>query len=156
MNIHVVLDNIRSAYNVGSIFRTSDGVGSVEKVHLCGITAPPYHPKVHKTALGASAYIPSEVYETTKDAILKLKEDKVKIYGVELTDNAKHFQKVKYPKKVAFILGHEVNGLSKDTIGLCDKIIYIPMNGQKESLNVASSAAIILYEAIRNSEKKKK
>jgi 23S rRNA (guanosine2251-2'-O)-methyltransferase len=156
MKIHVVLDNIRSAYNVGSIFRTSDGIGHVEKIHICGISAPPYHPKVHKTALGASAYIQSEVYDSTKDAIDSLKENKVKIYGVELTDNATHFQKVKYPKEVAFVLGHEVDGLSEETIAMCDEIIYIPMNGQKESLNVASSAAIILYEAIRNEEKKKK
>lgn len=148
IKLHIVLDNIRSAFNVGSIFRTADAVGGC-KIHLCGITSPVDNPKLAKTALGATESVPSQYYNSTEDAVCELKDAGVKIVSVELTEDAKHFQEFTYPEPVALILGHERNGVSKTILDLSDDVVYIPMNGIKESLNVANSAAIIMYEAVR-------
>lgn len=146
MEIHIVLDNIRSAFNVGSIFRSADGAGSVKKIYLCGITTDIDNPKLDKTALGATEMIESEHYDTTMEAIDELKEKGIPIYSVELTDDAINFQSVKYPEKVAIIFGHEKRGVSDEILKKTDIKIYIPMRGKKESLNVANCASIILYE----------
>ena len=100
MKIHIILDNIRSAFNVGSIFRSADGAGSVERIYLCGITADIENPKLEKTALGALEMITSEHYDTTLEAIDELKNRNVPIYAIELTKGAKDFQKIEYPKEV--------------------------------------------------------
>ena len=149
MVIHIVLDNIRSAFNVGSIFRSADGAGSIEKIYLCGITADIDNPKLEKTALGALDLIESEHYDTTLEAIDELKDKNIPIYAVELTDDAKNFQKVKYPEEVAIVLGHEKKGVDDKILDICDKKIMVPMRGFKESLNVANCASIILYELTR-------
>ncbi len=149
MEIHIVLDNIRSALNVGSIFRSADGAGSVAKIYLCGITTDIDNPKLDKTALGATEMIPSEHYDTTIEAIDEIKEQGIPIFSVELTDDAKHFQKIEYPNRVAFVFGHEKRGVSRDVLDRSDKKIYIPMRGLKESLNVANCASIILYEVTK-------
>ena len=121
MKIHVVLDNIRSAFNVGSIFRSADGAGSVEKIYLCGITANIDNPKLEKTALGATDMVASEYYETTLDALNELRENKIPIFVVELTDDAEDFQKIQYPKEVALIFGHEKKGVADDILDIADK-----------------------------------
>lgn len=149
MEIHIVLDNIRSAFNVGSIFRSADGAGSVKKIYLCGMTTDIDNPKLDKTALGATEMIPSEHYDSTMEAIEELREKGIPIYSVELTDDALDFQKVKYPQKIAIVLGHEKRGVSDEILRKVDKSIYIPMRGKKESLNVANCASIILYEITR-------
>lgn len=149
MKIHVVLDNIRSVFNVGSIFRTSDGAGSVEKIYLCGMTSPIDNPKLDKTALGATEMVPSEHYDTTQEALDELKAKNIPIYSIELTDDAENFQKVEYPEEVAIVLGHEKMGVDEEILNGCDKKIFIPMRGKKESLNVANCASIILYEITR-------
>ena len=149
MKIHVVLDNIRSVFNVGSIFRTSDGAGSVEKIYLCGITTPIDNPKLDKTALGATEMVPSEHYDTTQEALDEIKAKNIPIYSIELTDDAENFQKVEYPEEVAIVLGHEKMGVDEEILNGCDKKIFIPMRGKKESLNVANCASIILYEITR-------
>lgn len=149
MKIHVVLDNIRSAFNVGSIFRTADGAGSVEKIYLCGITSPIENPKLEKTALGALEFIPSEHYDTTMEAVEELKEQNIPIYSIELGDKSVDFQKFKYPQEFAVVFGHEKKGVGHEILKISDKIISIPMRGKKESLNVANTAGIILYEATR-------
>ena len=150
MKIHIVLDNIRSAFNVGSIFRTSDGAGSVEKIYLCGMTTDTDNPKLEKTALGALEMVESEYYDTTLEAIEELQEQNIPIYSIELDEKAKHFQKFEYPKEFAIVLGHEKSGVDKDILDISDEIIYIPMRGMKKSLNVANTAGIILYEVTRN------
>jgi tRNA G18 (ribose-2'-O)-methylase SpoU len=147
MKIHLVLDNIRSAFNVGSIFRTADGAGSVEKIYLCGITTPIDNPKLEKTALGATDMVDSEHYDTTMEAIEELKERNIPIYSIELDDNSENFQEIEYPNEVAFVFGHEKNGVDPEILKISDKIVEIPMRGMKESLNVANTASIILYEA---------
>ena len=149
MKIHIVLDNIRSAFNVGSIFRSSDGAGSVERIYLCGITSPIDNPKLEKTALGALDYIPSEHYDTTEEALEELKEQNIPIYSVELADDSEDFQNFKYPNEFALVFGHEKKGVDDEILKLSDKIISIPMRGKKESLNVANTASIVLYEATR-------
>jgi tRNA G18 (ribose-2'-O)-methylase SpoU len=149
MEIHIVLDNIRSAFNVGSIFRSADGAGSVKKIYLCGITANIDNPKLEKTALGSLNLIDSEHYENTLDAIEELKSKNIPIYGVELTEDAENFQKIEYPSKLAIVFGHEKRGVQKEILDLCDKKIMIPMRGHKESLTVANCASIVLYEITR-------
>jgi len=149
MEIHIVLDNIRSAFNVGSIFRSADGAGSVKKIYLCGITTQIDNPKLDKTALGATEMIPSEYYDTTMEAIEELKEKGIPIYSVELTPDAQNFQDIKYPPKVALIFGHEKRGVDEEILKKVDKTVYIPMRGKKESLNVANCASIMLYEITR-------
>ncbi len=150
MKIHVVLDNIRSAFNVGSIFRSADGAGSVEKIYLCGITANIDNPKLEKTALGAIDMVSSEYYETTLDALKELRENKIPIFIVELTEDAEDFQKIQYPKEVALVFGHEKKGVADNILDMADKKIFIPMRGQKESLNVANCATTIFYEITRS------
>jgi tRNA G18 (ribose-2'-O)-methylase SpoU len=152
MRIHVVLDNIRSAFNVGSIFRSSDGAGSVEKIYLCGITTPIDNPKLDKTALGATEMVESEHYDTTQEALDELRAKNIPIYSVELTEDAEDFQKITYPKELAVVFGHEKNGVDPEILNESDKKIFIPMRGKKESLNVANCASIILYEMTRTAE----
>jgi len=149
MEIHIVLDNLRSAFNVGSIFRSADGAGSVKKIYLCGITTDIDNPKLEKTALGAIEMIQSEHYDTIQEAIDEIKEQGIPIYAVELTEDALDFQRTKYPQKIALIFGHEKRGINADILSKTDKKIYIPMRGLKESLNVANCASIILYELTR-------
>lgn len=149
MKIHVVLDNIRSVFNVGSIFRSSDGAGSVEKIYLCGMTTPIDNPKLDKTALGATDMVPSEHYDTTQEALDELRAKNIPIYSIELTDDAEDFQHIKYPKELAIVFGHEKSGVDPDILKKSDKKIFIPMRGKKESLNVANCASIILYEITR-------
>ncbi len=150
MKIHIVLDNLRSAFNVGSIFRSSDGAGSVEKIYLCGITSPIDNPKLEKTALGSLEFINSEHYDTTLDAIEELKEQNVPIYSVELTDDSENFQEIEYPDEFALVFGHEKKGIDKEILDISDKIISLAMRGKKKSLNVANTASIILYEVTRD------
>jgi tRNA G18 (ribose-2'-O)-methylase SpoU len=149
MKIHIVLDNIRSVFNVGSIFRSADGAGSVEKIYLCGITSDIDNPKLEKTALGAIDMVKSEHYDTTLEALEEIKERNIPIYSVELTDDAEDFQSIDYPNEVALVFGHEKNGISEDILKYTDKRIMMPMRGMKESLNVANCATAILYEITR-------
>ncbi|MCD4811680.1 TrmH family RNA methyltransferase [bacterium] len=150
MKIHVVLDNLRSAFNVGSIFRSSDGAGSVEKIYLCGMTTDTDNPKLEKTALGAIEMIDSQHYDTTLEAIEEIEDQNIPIYAIELTEDAKNFQKFEYPEKFAIIFGHEKSGISKEILDNCNDTLYIPMRGMKKSLNVANTASIILYQATRD------
>lgn len=145
--IIVVLENIRSAYNVGSFFRTCDGAGA-GKLFLTGYTPYPPHSKIPKTALGAIDNIDWEYVPKTADVIKRLKSEGVQVLGVEVKDNAKNYLDFEYKFPVAFIFGNEVNGVDEETLKLCDDIIIIPMHGDKSSLNVAVSGGIILYSAI--------
>lgn len=149
MKIHIVLDNIRSVFNVGSIFRSADGAGSVEKIYLCGMTTPIDNPKLEKTALGATEMIDSEHYDTTQEALAELRERNIPIFSVELTDDAQDFQETEYPKELALVFGHEKNGVDEDILQESDQKIFVPMRGKKESLNVANCASIVLYEITR-------
>jgi tRNA G18 (ribose-2'-O)-methylase SpoU len=153
--IYALLDNIRSLYNVGAIFRTSDAV-LLEKLYLCGITG--CHPKkeVSKTALGAEEVVPFEYRESAVDAVKELKKKGVKIVSVELAHDSKPYNEIKYKFPVCFVFGHEVEGVSDEVMALVDASIEIPMLGRANSLNVATCYGIVVYEALRQFKSQKK
>ncbi|PIR88040.1 MAG: RNA methyltransferase [Candidatus Harrisonbacteria bacterium CG10_big_fil_rev_8_21_14_0_10_45_28] len=150
----LILDNIRSLHNVGSIFRTADGAG-VEKIYLCGSTPSPLdrfksvRPEIAKTALGAENTVAWEKVATTLEAVKRLKKEGCRIVAVEQAEGAIPYYTLpatRYPlERMALVFGHEVDGVSQSVIEESDAIIEIPMSGQKESLNVSSSVAIILF-----------
>ncbi len=150
--IIIVLDNIRSAFNVGSIFRTADATGQVE-VYLCGITPTPENSKIFKTSLGAEKTVKWKYFNNTMLAIESLKKENIPIYSIEITKDSKHFQKFEYFKEksetIALVFGHELNGVSQPVLDNSDDFIYIPMEGLKESLNVGITASILIFEALR-------
>ena len=145
--ISVILHNVRSRENVGSIFRTADAAG-VSKIYLCGITPTPPHEKISKTALGAETYVPWESYKQTARLIDKLKaqNEKLKIIALEQTKDSQNIFKFKPKYPLVLILGNEVKGLSPAILKKCDKKIAIPMYGQKESLNVAVAFGVAAYQ----------
>jgi len=147
----VILDNIRSIHNVGSIFRTSDALG-IDKIFLCGCTPTPIdrfgraRKDLAKVALGAEKDIASEYCTDTKKIIKELKKDGFQIIAVEQDEKSVDFKKVKVKSPVAIVMGNEVGGIDKKTLALCDVIAEIPMIGNKESLNVSVSFGIVGYE----------
>ena len=146
--IHLVLNNIRSRENVGSIFRTADAAG-VSKLYLCGITPIPPHEKISKTALGAETYVPWEYCKQTRRLLGKLKKERIHIVALEKTQKSEDIFKFKPKFPLALVLGNEVKGLSPQILKYCDKKISIPMYGKKESLNVSVAAGVALYQLIK-------
>jgi 23S rRNA (guanosine2251-2'-O)-methyltransferase len=143
----IVLDNIRSQANVGSVFRTADAF-LVEKIYLCGITACPPHREIQKTALGATESVEWIYYPKTDEAANELKEKGYKLIAIEQAEESVDLQDfiVDAKEKYALIFGHEVNGVEQDIIDLCDACIEIPQFGVKHSFNIAVSAGIVLWE----------
>ena len=146
---YVICDNIRSLENVGSIFRTSDALG-VRRIFLCGISGRPPHHKISKTALGAETAVPFEYYRQVGRLIDKLKKSKIQVVALEQDEKAIVYTKFKPKFPCALIIGNEVKGVSKKVLEKCDKIIYLPMSGQKESLNVSVAFGVAGYEIIKN------
>lgn len=146
--VHVVLDNLRSAYNVGSIFRAADA-GAVEHMHLCGMTAHPPHKKIAKTALGAFEYVPWTYYERTTHALDKLRESGVAPIAVEVTEDAVSHVEFHWPRPVAIVFGNEVTGIRPKILARCDATVCIPMKGFKNTINVATAFGVILFEILR-------
>ena len=144
---YVVCDNIRSLENIGSIFRTADALG-VSKIFLCGISGKPPHHKISKTALGAEETIPFEYCRQTWRLIEKLKRDKINIVALEQAKSAIVYTKFKPKFPLALVIGNEVKGVSKKVLEKSDKIIYLPMSGQKESLNVSVAFGVAGYQII--------
>lgn len=142
--IYVIAHNIRSALNVGSIFRTSDGVG-VSNIYLTGHTPTPENPKVLKTSLGAEESVPWEKCYNIASLLKKLRNEKIQIVALELASGSIDYKKLKPRFPLALIVGNEVNGLSKNILKYADKIIAIPMYGRKESLNVSVAFGIVVY-----------
>jgi tRNA G18 (ribose-2'-O)-methylase SpoU len=146
--VHVVLDNVRSAFNVGSIFRTADA-GAVEHVHLCGMSAYPPNPKLAKTALGAHEYVPWTYHTSTEAAIEALQARAVPLVAVEVTPVAVSHTQFDWPRPVAIVFGNEVRGVSPDVLVRCDAVVCIPMRGFKNTINVATAFGVILFEVLR-------
>ncbi len=148
--IIVVLDNVRSLNNIGSVFRSSDAF-LIEKIILCGITAKPPHKDIHKTALGATESVDWEYIENTSTAIAKLKELGYTILSIEQTENAIMLQDftVDDSKKYVIVFGNEVKGIQQEIVNLSDYSIEIPQYGTKHSLNISVSAGIVLWELFR-------
>lgn len=149
--VFVILDNVRSALNVGAIFRSCDAT-LVEKLYLCGITAYPPHNKIPKTAIGATEVVPWEYAKDTVEVVKKLKEKSVTIASVEITPSSVNYTNFEFPKPVAIILGHEIHGVSEEVQELSDITLSIAMLGRANSLNVATTTGIVLYEIIRQWE----
>ena len=148
--IIVVLENIRSAYNVGSVFRTADAF-LIEAVYIIGYSARPPHKEIKKTALGAEETVVWKHFKTTKEAIEELKTDQYKVYAVEQAENSyKLHAGFKQNDKVAVIFGNEVTGVEQSTIDSCDGCMEIPQLGMKHSLNIATAAGVVLWELVRS------
>ena len=145
-----VLENIRSAYNVGSLFRTSDAF-LLEAVYLTGYTAQPPHKEIKKTALGAEDSVSWKYFANASDAVLHLKENNYKVYAIEQVFESTMLHEVNFSyEKIAVVFGNEVSGVEQSTLELCDACIEIPQLGMKHSLNIASAAAVVLWEIVRN------
>jgi len=143
----VVLDNVRSMHNIGSVFRTADGF-AIEKLYLCGITAQPPHREIEKTALGATQSVEWVHFETTLDAVASLKADGYRVIGIEQAAGSimLNTYKPKSSEKYALIFGNEVNGVSDEVMAQIDECIEIPQFGTKHSFNIVISAGIVLWD----------
>lgn len=149
MPVIVVLENIRSAYNVGSVFRTSDAF-LVEAIYICGYSAKPPHKEIKKTALGAEETVRWKHFKSTSEAIDELRSEQYSLYAVEQVDNSISLEKFKNDtNKIAVIFGNEVTGVEQATIQQCDGTIEIPQLGMKHSLNIATAAGVVLWEIVR-------
>jgi tRNA G18 (ribose-2'-O)-methylase SpoU len=146
----LVLDNVRSLNNVGSVFRTADSF-LLEAVYLCGITGTPPHKDIQKTALGATDTVLWKHFNSTIDAVTVLKNQHYKVYAIEQAEHSQmlHNFKIEPNFKVAFILGNEINGVDQDVINECDGVIEIPQTGFKHSLNISIAAGIVSWEVYR-------
>lgn len=148
--IVVVMENIRSAYNVGSVFRTADAF-LLEGIYLCGYTAYPPHKEIKKTALGADETVKWKHFGNTIEAIKELREKGYSIYAVEQAQGSIPLNKgINGPHKLAVIFGNEVTGVEQTTIEAADGCIEVPQLGMKHSLNVSVAAGIVLWELVRN------
>ena len=147
--ITVVLDNIRSCNNIGSVFRTSDAL-LIENVVLCGITATPPNKDIHKTALDAEKSVPWVYFEETEIAVQRLKESGYRVFAVEQVENSISLPDFTPEKdqKLALVFGNEVKGVQQSVIDLCDGAIEIPQYGTKHSFNISVSAGIVLWDLV--------
>lgn len=146
--VFVVLDNVRSAFNVGSIFRAADAC-AVERIYLCGITARPPNQKLDKTALGATEFVAWEYCRSTHGALDRLHREGIPIVGVEVRPESVPLWDFHFPGRVAIVLGHEVWGISEDVLARADELVHLPMLGIKNTHNVATACGIVLFEALR-------
>tara|TARA_B100000315_G_C14086066_1_gene367026 strand:+ start:78 stop:536 length:459 start_codon:yes stop_codon:yes gene_type:complete len=137
--------NIRSLWNVGSFFRTADAFG-VKKIYLTGYTGLPPRREISKTALGADEWIPWEHHKDPQEVIKQLKMDGWKIVALELTDKAVEISEYSPSEKICLVVGHEVTGVPKELLDVCEDHVQISMQGKKESLNVAVAAGIALHQ----------
>jgi len=152
--IIIVLDNIRSLNNIGSVFRTSDAF-LVEKIYLCGITATPPHKDIHKTALGSTDTVAWEYAENTLDVIEKLQKNNVKVCSVEQAENATMLDEFSPESNTtyALVFGNEVKGVAQDVVNKSDAVIEIPQFGTKHSLNISVSCGVVVWDVFSKLQK---
>ena len=146
--VHLVLDRLRSAFNVGSIFRTAETARAAEVI-TCGYTAHPPHPKLEKTALGTLEYVPTRHFEHTLDAVRSLRDTGVRLVALETTSGSLPYASVSYPQPVALVLGNEALGVGREVLDACDDVVEVPMYGYKNSMNVACACAVVVFEILR-------
>ncbi len=150
MPVVVVLENIRSAYNVGSVFRTSDAF-LVEAIYITGYSAKPPHKEIKKTALGAEETVTWQHFPSAKEAVAQLRKLGYKILAVEQVENSLKLNQLNWDgeSKLAVVFGNEVTGVEQSTIEICDGCLEIPQLGMKHSLNIATAAGVVLWEFAR-------
>ena len=155
-DIYIICDNILDTYNIGSIFRLADA-GGAKKIYLCAKTETPPNSRISKSSVGTDKWVPWQYIASAKTAISNLKFliSNVRVIAVEQSPKAVDYRKVNYKQSfssnkepVAFVVGHETSGVSKEALKLCDQIVEIPMYGVNRSLNVMVSLAIVLYKAV--------
>ena len=144
----VVLDDVRSMHNVGSVFRTGDAF-RIEALYLCGITACPPHREIHKTALGADETVKWRYFETTEAACQALKADGYRIFAVEQVEGSVPLQDFKFEPHTSYILGNEVDGVGEEVLPYCEGAIELPQEGTKHSINVSVCAGIVMWEVFK-------
>jgi 23S rRNA (guanosine2251-2'-O)-methyltransferase len=149
--IIAVLENIRSAYNIGSVFRTADAF-LLEAIYIIGYSAVPPHKEIKKTALGAEESVTWKHFPASAEAIQELKNKGYRVYAAEQAAGSTLLQNMKTTQgdKIAVIFGNEVAGVEQDTIHLCDGCVEIPQFGMKHSLNIATAAGVVLWELVRS------
>lgn len=143
----VILDNVRSLNNIGSVFRTSDAF-LIEKIYLCGISATPPNKEIHKTALGATESVDWEYVEDTLELVDRLKEEHVKVLAIEQAENSTKLN-IFYPEKTtkyAIVMGNEVKGVQQSVVNACDLCLEIPQLGTKHSLNISVTTGVVLWD----------
>jgi len=143
----LILDDVRSLHNIGSVFRTADAF-LIEKIYLCGITATPPHKEIHKTALGATETVNWEYNKSVLNVISDLKKEGISTLAIEQVESAVFLQDftIKKRQKYALVFGNEVHGVSQEAVALCDGCIEIPQLGTKHSLNISVSAGIVVWD----------
>lgn len=146
----VVLDDVRSLYNVGSVFRSSDAF-RVEAVYLCGITATPPHPEIHKTALGGEDSVAWRYFNTATEAVQSLHDEGVTVYSIEQVEGSTKLQNLQIDtdKRYAVVLGNEVKGVHQEVVDMSDGCLEIPQFGTKHSLNVSVTAGMVIWEVAK-------
>lgn len=152
--VTIILDNIRSLSNVGSVFRTSDAF-IIHEILLCGITAKPPHREIQKTALGATESVDWRYFENTLDAVKELQKENVKVYAIEQVEDSIMLDRVEFnfDNHMAFVLGNEVKGVEQAVIDISDGCIEIPQFGTKHSLNISITAGIVIWESFQQFQK---
>ena len=147
MPLIIVLDNVRSLNNIGSVFRTADAF-LIEKIYLCGITASPPHKDIHKTALGATENVLWEYVHSTADIVQKLQSEGVSVWPIEQTEDSTSLDifQPEPNKSYAFVLGNEVRGVSQEVIDICNKALEIPQFGTKHSLNISVATGLVIWD----------
>ncbi len=148
--IIAVLENVRSAYNVGSVFRTADAF-LIEAIYITGYTAKPPHKEIKKTALGAEETVDWKHFVSSMEAIQALKRNCYKVFAIEQADGSQELQSVSFEpeERIAVIFGNEVTGVEQSTIAECEGCIEIPQLGMKHSLNIATAVGVVLWELVR-------
>ena len=146
-DVYFILDRLRSAHNVGNIFRIADAIGAKE-ILTCGYTASPPHPKLEKTAMGAERFVKCKYFETSIDAIDYLQKKEIFVIGIETLDNAPSPWEIELPRGVAFIIGNEALGIEPKALAKCDAFVQLPMFGHKNSINVSNCLSAVVYSLL--------
>ena len=147
--LYVILDNLRSAFNVGAVFRLCDGM-RVSELYLCGYTAAPPHVKLEKTSLGTTKYVPWKRFATTLEAVAYLKARGIAVWAAETTSRSMDYRTAAFPRELGIVFGNEALGIDDTVLAACDLLIEIPLFGFKNSLNVATSCAVIGFKALES------
>jgi 23S rRNA (guanosine2251-2'-O)-methyltransferase len=153
--LYIILDNLRSAFNVGAIFRLCDGM-RVSGLYLCGCTAFPPHVKLEKTSMGTTHFVPWHHFTSTVDAVSDLKSRDIEVWAAETTSRSVSYTTRTFPSELGIVFGNEALGVEKEVLDRCDALVEIPLYGFKNSLNVATSCAVLGFKALETMATNKK